>query len=150
MRSVKLSRRFLTGAWFSIFGLLGSVLLMFHRPIASNAVILFMCLPAVSAGISGCIWGGSLLEPAKPWSETVLRSLGITFGGYLIYAALFGCSLPLLENGWSIRQGGGLFLFALTFGSLMAGPLMLLVGIAAGLTLRTIWGGHFKFSARRL
>ena len=48
---------------------------------------------------------------------------------------MFALAVPFIEHGWSLRQSGGLLLFAWTLGLLLAGPIVLFGGMLAGATL---------------
>ena len=102
-----------------------------------HAVILYIVLPSVSAGIAGYIWGGAILDlsKVKTYGGSLLRGLGVSAGAYAIFALLYACGLPLLEAGWSLRQAGSLLFFTLTFGLLLAGPMVSIAGMVAAVSL---------------
>lgn len=122
---------------FGIVALGTSALFFMRRPMPGNVIILYLVLPTLSAVLAGYVWGGPILDPvATPNSgKAVLRGLGVTVRAYLIFSVLFACGLPMFETLWSFRQVGGLFLFTLTFGFLMIGPMVLLAGAVAGIAL---------------
>jgi hypothetical protein len=129
--------RIVGSIWFSSFGFAGTTAFSFHQPIALRAVILFMVLPTVSAGIAGYIWGGTILNTSKVRSvaNSLLRGVGVAAGAFGIFAVLFAFAIPMLEPIWSIHQAGALLVLTLTLGGVAAGPAMLLVGMLAGISL---------------
>jgi hypothetical protein len=104
---------------------------------ASHAIILYVVLPSLATGIAGYIWGGAILDSSqvKTYRHSVLRGFGVSAGAYLIFAVLYACELPMLEGQWSLGRVGSLFVFTLTLGILMGGPLAAVTGMIAGITL---------------
>jgi hypothetical protein len=82
---------------------------------APHAVILYVVLPSLAAGIAGYIWGGAILDPSRVqnYGQTVLRGLIVGAGAFVIFAAVYACGLPMLEGEWSLGRVGSLFLFTL-------------------------------------
>ena len=118
------ARRPIAAIWFAAFALLFTVLFFLRVTMASHAVILYIVLPSLAAGIAGYIWGGAILDSrVKTYGQSVLRGLGVSAGAYLIFAVLYACVLPVLEGKWSLGRVGSLFLFTLMLGILMGGPL---------------------------
>jgi len=110
---------------------------------ASHAVVLYIVLPSLAAGIAGYIWGGAILDSSqvKTYRHSVLRGLGVSAGAYAIFAVLYACELPLLEGEWSLGRVGSLFLFVLMLGPLVVAPMAAITGMISGITL-------FKFGRR--
>lgn len=137
-------RRLLAAAWFGLVAFLASALFFFHRPIAPAAVILYVALPGVAGAIAGAIWGASILDFSKPesktWGASLLRGLGVTLAAYVIFAVLFAVGITLSGDTIKARVPE-LFVLTLTFGFLMVGPFMLVVGAAAAATLH--WFGYY-------
>jgi hypothetical protein len=131
------ARRLLAAIWFTAFGLLATVIFFHQLSMTAHAVVLYIVLPSVSAGVAGYIWGGAILDSSKvkSYGEAVLRGLGVSAGAYVIFALLYACGLPLLEAGWSLRQAGGLLLFSFTFGLLLGGPMASIAGMIAATSL---------------
>jgi hypothetical protein len=104
---------------------------------ASHAVILYIILPSLAAGIAGYIWGWTILDSSrvKTYRQSVLRGLVVSAGAYAIFAVLYACELPLLEGQWSLGGVVSLFLFTIMLGILMGGPLAALTGMTAAVTL---------------
>ena len=123
--------------WFAAFGLLFTVLFFLRLSMASHAVVLYIVLASLAAGIAGYIWGGAILDSShvKTYRQSVLRGLGVSAGAYAIFAVLYACGLPMLEGQWSLGRVGSLFLFTLMLGILMGGPLAAVTGMIAGITL---------------
>jgi hypothetical protein len=123
--------------WFAAFAALATFLFFLRLAMAPHAVILYILLPSLAAGIAAYIWGGAILDPSrvKTYGQSVLRGLAVGAGTYVIFAALYGCALPLLEGEWSLGRAGNLFLLTLILGILMAGPLTAATGVIAGVTL---------------
>jgi hypothetical protein len=111
---------------------------------APHAVILYVVLPSLAAGIAGYIWGGAILDPfrVRNYGQTVLRGFLVGAATFVIFAVLYACGLPMLEGQWSLGRVGSLFLFTLMLGILMGGPLAAVTGIIAGITLFS-FGRHF-------
>ena len=103
----------------------------------SHIVVLYIFLPSTSAALAGYICGGAILDSAKikSFSKSLLRGLEVTAVAYAIFSVLYGLALPLLERGWSLRQGVGLTPLVVIFGLLMMGPLAAIAGMVAGATL---------------
>lgn len=139
-------RRLLAAAWFGLVAFLASALFFFHRPIAPAAVILYVVLPGVAGAIAGAIWGASILDFSKPesqsktWGGSLLRGLGVTLAAYVIFAVFFAVGVTLSGDTIKARVPE-LFVLTLTFGFLMVGPFMLVVGAAAAATLH--WFGYY-------
>jgi hypothetical protein len=104
---------------------------------ASHAIILYIILPSLAAGIAGYLWGGAILDSShvKTYRQSVLRGVGVSAGAYAIFAVLYACELPMLEGQWSFGRVGSLFLFTLMLGILMGGPLAAVTGMTAAVTL---------------
>lgn len=131
------ARRPIGAVWFAAFGLLFTVLFFLRLSMASHAIILYIILPSLAAGIAGYIWGGAILDSshAKTYRQSVLRGLGVSAGAYLIFAILYACELPVLEGEWSLARSGSLFLFVLMLGPLMVAPMAAITGMVSGITL---------------
>lgn len=131
------ARRPIAALWFAGFAALATFLFFLRLSMGSHLVILYIVLPSLAAGIAGCIWGGAILDSSKvkTYDRSLLRGLGVSAGAYLIFGVLYGCVLPLLEGVWSLRQAASLYLLTLVFGPLMAGPLVAITGMTAGVTL---------------
>lgn len=104
---------------------------------APHAVILYVVLPSLAAGIAGYIWGETILDSShvKTYGQSIRRGLGVSAGAYVIFAVLYACGLPMLEGQWSMERVGSLFLFTLMLGILMGGPLAAVTGMTAAVTL---------------
>lgn len=137
------ARRPIAAIWFAAFALLFTVLLFLRLSMASHAVILYIVLPSLAAGIAGYIWGAAILDSSqvKTHGHSVWRGLGVSAGAYAIFAVLYACEVPLLEGEWSLGRAGSLFLFALMLGPLMVAPMAAITGMIAGITL-------FRFGRR--
>ena len=111
---------------------------------APHAVILYVFLPSLAAGIAGYIWCGAILDPSriKNYGQSALRGFIVGALTFVIFAALYACVLPTLEGQWSLGRVGSLFLFTLMLGILMGGPLAAITGMTAGITLYK-FGRHF-------
>jgi hypothetical protein len=131
------ARRFVAATWFAAFALLSTALFFLRLSMATHAVILYIILPSLAAGIAGYTWGGAILDSShvKTYVQSVLRGLGVSAGAYAIFAVLYACELPMLEGQWSLGRVGSLFVFTLTLGILMAGPLAAVTGMIAAVTL---------------
>jgi hypothetical protein len=131
------ARRYVAAAWFAASGALATVGLFLPLSKTGHFVLLYVALPAFSAGIAGYFWGGAILETSRinTYGGAALRGLAVSTGAYAIFSLLFACGLPLLEAGWSIRQAPSFLLFSLTFGVLLTGPVVLAVGMIAGSSL---------------
>jgi len=142
------ARRPIAAIWFAAFALLFTVLFFLRLSMASHAVILYIILPSLAAGIAGYIWGGAILDSCrvKTYGQSVLRGLGVSAGAYAIFAMLYACELPMLEGQWSFGRVGSLFLFTLMLGILMGGPLAAMTGMISGITLFRL--GRYVFGNR--
>jgi hypothetical protein len=111
---------------------------------APHAVILYIVLPSLAAGIAGYIWGGAILDPSRTqtYGQAVLQGLIVGAATFVIFAVLYACGLPMLEGEWSLGRVGSLFLFTLMLGILMGGPLAAVTGMTAAVTLFR-FGRHF-------
>ena len=138
------ARRPIAAIWFAAFALLFTVLFFLRLCMASHAIILYIVLPSLAAGIAGYSWGGAILDSShvKTYRQSVLRGLGVSAGAYTIFAVLYACELPMLEGQWSLGRVGSLFLFTLMLGILMGGPLAAVTGMTAAVTLFR-FGRHF-------
>ena len=56
------ARRPIAAIWFAAFALLFTVLFFLRLSMASHAIILYIILPSLAAGIAGYIWGGAILD----------------------------------------------------------------------------------------
>jgi hypothetical protein len=123
--------------WFAIFGLLIGMLFALHGPIAWPALCLYIILPTVSAAAAGFIWGSTVLDlsKTKAAADALLRGIKVAAGAFIIFAICFATALPMVEHGWSLHQVPGLLMFSLTLGLLAVGPLLLIAGMVAGVTL---------------
>lgn len=131
------ARRPIAAIWFAAFALLFTVLFFLRLSMASHAIILYIILPSLAAGIAGYLWGGAILDSShvKTYRQSVLRGVGVSAGAYAIFAVLYACELPMLEGQWSLGRVGSLFLFTLMLGILMGGPLAAVTGMTAAVTL---------------
>jgi hypothetical protein len=131
------ARRPIAAIWFAGFALLFTVLFFLRLSMASHAIILYIVLPSLAAGIAGYIWGGAILDSShvKTYGQSVLRGLEVSAGAYIIFAVLYACELPMLEGQWSLGRVGSLFLFTVMLGILMGGPLAAVTGMTAAVTL---------------
>jgi hypothetical protein len=138
------ARRPIAALWFAAFAALATFLFFLRLVMAPHAVILYIVLPSLAAGIAGYSWGGAILDPSRVqnYGQSVLRGLMIGAGAFVIFAALYACGLPMVEGQWSLGRVGSLFLFTLMLGVLMGGPLAAITGMTAGLTLFK-FGRHF-------
>lgn len=137
------ARRPIAAIWFGAFALLFTALFFRRLSMASHAVILYIILPSLAAGIAGYIWGGAILDSShvKTYRQSILRGLGVSARAYGIFAVLYACELPLLEGEWSLGRVGSLFLFVLMLGPLMVAPMAAITGMISGITL-------FRFGRR--
>jgi hypothetical protein len=137
------ARRPIAAIWFAAFALLFTVLFFLRLSMASHAVILYIILPSLAAGIAGYIWGGAILDSShvKTYRQSVRRGLGVSAGAYAIFAVLYACELPLLEGEWSLGRAKSLFLVVLMLGPLMVAPMAAITGMISGITL-------FRFGRR--
>jgi hypothetical protein len=131
------ARRFVAATWFAAFALLSTALFFLRVSMASHAVILYIILPSLAAGIAGYVWGAAILDPSRVqnYGQTVLRGFFVGAATFVVFAGLYACGLPMLEAQWSLGRVGSLFLFTLTLGILMAGPLAAVTGMVAAVTL---------------
>jgi len=140
------ARRPLAAVWFAAFGLLFTILFFLRLSMASHAIILYIVLPSLAAGIAGYIWGGAILDSSqvRTYGHSVRRGLGVSAGAYAIFAVLYACELPLLEGERSLGRAGSLFVFVLMLGPLMVGPMAAITGMISGITLFGF--GRYVFS----
>jgi hypothetical protein len=138
------ARRPLAALWFAAFGAIATFLFFLRLVMAPHAVILYVVLPSLTAGIAGYTWGGAILDLSRVqnYGQSVLRGFLVGAGTFVIFAALYACVLPMLEGPWSLGAVGNLFLFTLMLGILMGGPLAAISGMTAGVTLFK-FGRHF-------
>jgi hypothetical protein len=131
------ARRPIAAVWFAAFAALATFLFFLRVSMAAHAVILYIVLPSLAAGIAGYIWGAAILDPSRVqnYGQTVLRGLIVGAGAFVIFAGLYACGLPMLEGQWSLGRVGSLFLFTLMLGILMGGPLAAVTGIVSGIAL---------------
>jgi hypothetical protein len=123
--------------WFAVFAALATFLFFLRLAMTPHAVVLYIILPSIAAGIAGCIWGVAILDSSKvkTYGQALLRGLGVGVATYVIFAALYACGLPTLEGEWSLGRVASLFLLTLTLGILMGGPLAAVAGCIGGITL---------------
>jgi hypothetical protein len=138
------ARRSIAALWFAAFAALATFLFFLRLVMAPHAVILYVVLPSLAAGIGGYTLGGAILDPTRVqnYGHAVLRGFMVGAGTFVIFAALYACGLPMLEGQWSLGRVGSLFLLTLILGILMGGPLAAITGMTAGLTLFK-FGRHF-------
>ena len=138
------AQRSIAALWFAAFAALATFLFFLRLVMAPHAIILYIVLPSLAAGIAGYIWGGAILDPSRvqTYGQALLRGSIVGAGTFVIFAALYACGLPMLEGQWSLGRVGGLFLFTLMLGILMGGPLAAGTGITAAVTLFR-FGRHF-------
>ena len=138
------ARRSIAALWFAGFAALATFLFFFRLVMAPHAIILYIVIPSLAAGIAGFSWGGAILDPSRVqnYGQAVLRGLLIGAGTFVIFAALYAFALPMLEGQWSLGRVGSLFLLTLMLGVLMGGPLAAITGMTAGITLLK-FGRHF-------
>jgi hypothetical protein len=138
------ARRSIAALWFAGFAALATFLFFLRLVMGPHAVILYIVVPSLAAGIAGYGWGGAILDPSRVhnYGQAVLRGIIVGAGTFVIFAALYACVLPTLEGQWSLGRVGNLFLLTLMLGILMAGPLAAVAGITAGITLFK-FGRHF-------
>jgi hypothetical protein len=144
------ARRPIAALWFAGFAALATFLFFLRLVMAPHAVILYVVVPSLAAGIAGYIWGGAILDPSRVqnYAQALLRGFIAGAGTFVIFAALYACVLPTLEGQWSLGRVGSLFLFTLMLGVLMGGPLAAVTGMTAGMTLFK-FGRHFFESGGR-
>ena len=138
------ARRYIAALWFTAFAALATFLFFLRLVMAPHAVILYIVLPSLAAGIAGYTWGAAILDPSRVQNngQAVVRGFLVGAGTFAIFAALYACGLPMLEGQWSLGRVGSLFLFTLMLGILMGGPLAAVTGMTAGITLYK-FGRHF-------
>lgn len=138
------ARSSIAALWFAGFAALATFLFFLRLAMSPHAVILYIGLPSLAAAIAGYAWGGAILDPSRiqNYGQAVLRGLLVGVGTFVIFAALYACVLPTLEGQWSLGRVASLFLFTLTLGILMGGPLAAITGMTAGITLLK-FGRHF-------
>lgn len=136
VRPTDLRGRFLAAIWFGVFALL-SVEVMFHPlGMAGKTTLLYILLPTLAGVIAGGLCGASIVNSAKTGTvgKAFLRGIAVSAIAYVIFSLLFAVTLPFIEKGWS-GQPGGLFVLTLTYGILLACPIILFGGMLAGATL---------------
>ena len=123
--------------WFAGFALLSVGALFYPITMAFRARILFFVLPGIAGAIAGYCMGGTITDRRKTegYPNAILRGICVSLAAFVIFAALFAISLPFEENGWLHASFGSIFLDALIFGLLMAGPLAIISGGIAGASL---------------
>jgi hypothetical protein len=134
----------LAALWFAAFALVGTTVFFFPLHFVLRAAILYVILPTVSGGIAGYTVGAAILDPARIVTVGDALRRGVATGAvaYGIFAILYAVAIPAQESIWSFKQAGALFVFTITLGLLMAGPLTLVLGVAAGASL-------YKFARTR-
>lgn len=140
------AQRLVAGSSFAALTFLPATLMFLRPSMAMFAVLLYMLLPALAAGAAGAMWGAPLLDSRRTWLNALLRSFGITFAAYLMFAVLFACGIVIGERGWAFSQIGGLILMTLTLGLLMVVHLLVFVALAAVFLLR--WLGRVILQRR--
>lgn len=138
------ARRTIAALWFAGFAALATFLFFLKLVMGPHAIILYIVVPSLAAGIAGYSWGGAILDPSRVqnYGQAVLRGFLVGAATFVIFAALYACVLPTLEGQWSLGRVGSLFLFTLMLGILMGGPLAAITGMTAGITLYK-FGRHF-------
>jgi hypothetical protein len=138
------ARRPIAALWFAAFAALATFLFFLRLVMAPHAVILYIVLPSLAAGIAGYSWGGAILDPSRfrNYGQIVLRGFIVGAGTFVIFAALYACGLPMLEGKWSMGRVGSLFLLTLMLGIVMGGPLAAVTGMTSAVTLFR-FGRHF-------
>jgi hypothetical protein len=138
------ARRPIAGLWFAAFAALATFLFFLRLVMSPHAMILYVVLPSLAAGIAGYSWGAAILDPSRVqnYGQIVLRGFIVGAWTFVIFAALFACGLPMLEGEWSLGRVGSLFLLTVMLGILMGGPLAAIAGMAAAVTLFR-FGRHF-------
>jgi hypothetical protein len=138
------ARRPIAALWFAAFAAVATFLFFLRLVMAAHAVILYVVLPSLAAGIAGYSWGGAILDPSRVqnYGQTVLRGFIVAAGTFVIFAAFYACGLPALEGQWSLGRVGSLFLLTLMLGILTGGPLAGVTGTTAAVTLFR-FGRHF-------
>lgn len=123
--------------WFAVFALI-SVTFLFHRlPMAARGTLLYILLPTAASAVAGGLWGRAITDATKTNSvrQALLRGIFVAMSAFVIFSLLFALALPFVERGWSLRQSGGLFFLASTFGFLTAAPIVVVGGMLAGASL---------------
>jgi hypothetical protein len=138
------ARRPIAALWFAVFAALATFLFFLRLAMAPHAIILYIVLPSLAAGIAGYTWGGAILDPSRvqTYGQSVLRGLIVGAWTFVIFAVLYACWLPMLEGELSLGRVGNLFAFTLMLGILMGGPLAAVTGMTAAVTLFR-FGRHF-------
>jgi hypothetical protein len=133
----RLSGKLLAALWFAVFGFLPVAFFFIRPPIASRGLIVFVLLPTIASAIAGFLWGGAILDPSRTGSypKCLLRGTAVTGGAYVIFAVFFSFGVPLTEGGWTLSHSFGVFLGTLTFGLVMTGPIILVMGMMGAVTL---------------
>jgi hypothetical protein len=131
------ARRAIAALWFAAFAALATLLFFLRLVMAPHAVILYVVLPSLAAGIAGYGWGGAILDPlrVRNYGRALLRGFVVGVATFVIFAALYACGLPILEGERSLGRVGSLFLLTLMLGIIMGGPLAAITGMTAALTL---------------
>lgn len=138
-----LVRRSIAALWFAAFAATATFLFFLPLSMSTHAVILYIVLPSLAAGIAGYIWGGAILDPSRVQNDgqAVLRGCLLGVATFVIFALLYACGLPAFEGRWTPGRVGNLFLLTLMLGILTGGPLAVVTGITAAVTL-------FRFGRR--
>lgn len=141
------ARRAVASLWFAAFSLGVGMLFTLHGPVAWRALLLFVVLPALSGAVAGFLWGSPLLDGSttKTAADALLRGGGVAAAAFAIFSCCFAVLLPVVETGWSGSQVPALFLTVLTLGLLAVGPLVVVGGLIAGVTLHALvrWAASF-------
>lgn len=140
------ARRLVAAIWFAAFALLCTTLFFLRVSMASHAIILYIVLPSLAAGIAAYLWAGAILDPSRVqnYGQTVLRGFLVGAATFVIFAVLYAGVLPMLEGQWSLGRVESLFLFTLMLGILTGGPLAAVSGMIAGITLFRV--GRYFFA----
>ena len=130
--------------WFAAFAFAGTAVFFLPLHFAFRAAILYVILPTVSGGIAGSTVGAAILDSARVVTVRDALRRGVMTGAvaYGVFAILYAVAVPALEPIWSFQQAGALFMFTITLGLLMGGPLTLVLGVTAGASL-------YKFARSR-
>src|SRR4051812_10415480 len=85
------ARRSVAALWFAAFAALATFLFFLRLVMAPHAVILYVVLPSLAAGIAGSIWGAAILDSSRVqnYAQAVLRGLLVGAGTFVIFAALY-------------------------------------------------------------
>lgn len=103
----------------------------------ARGALLYILLPTVASATAGGLWGRAITDEAKINSvpQSLVRGVLVAMLAFVIFSLLFAVALPFVERGWSLRQSGGLFFLASTFGFLTAAPIAMVGGMLAGASL---------------